>query len=365
MKPGKIKNDKQATNTKTIKPVVSVFMPFEPKMAAKAHLHYRLMRAVEMVEKQLTKRYPLYNKAEILQKFKKLVSTLDFNSHKKSVALFVSAATEKVFYLDIVVEEKIIIDKSFQIRDIVLNKQSQQRYLLLVLSNTRVKLYLGKNDKLTRLMKNSVDNIVFMENDISERVSNFSDPDERKEILAKKFIKHIDEGLNIVLKAYPLPLLLACTVKTKGYFMQISRNVDRVVEYVPGNYEDATEMELKLVVQPFLDDWQKTREKDMLVKLNRAMNLGKCAAGIDQVRKALNNKMGKLLIVEKNFRHSESATPVTAEDLLEERETSPVVYDRDMVEEMIEKVLDNGGDVQFVSDGALDNYRHIALITYY
>jgi hypothetical protein len=35
------------------------------------------------------------------------------------------------------------------------------------------------------------------------------------------------------------------------------------------------------------------------------------------------------------------------------------------VDDVIEKVLENGGDVEFVDEGVLKDYHHIALILFY
>ncbi|QEC69190.1 hypothetical protein FRZ67_18425 [Panacibacter ginsenosidivorans] len=38
---------------------------------------------------------------------------------------------------------------------------------------------------------------------------------------------------------------------------------------------------------------------------------------------------------------------------------------KDAVDDVIEKVLETGGDVEFVDKDVLDAYKHIALIQYY
>ena len=40
-------------------------------------------------------------------------------------------------------------------------------------------------------------------------------------------------------------------------------------------------------------------------------------------------------------------------------------YVKDAVDDVIEKVLENDGDVEFVDKGFLKDYQHIALIKYY
>ena len=38
---------------------------------------------------------------------------------------------------------------------------------------------------------------------------------------------------------------------------------------------------------------------------------------------------------------------------------------KDAVDDVMEKVLENGGDVEFVDEGVLKNYHNIALVQYY
>ncbi|MEP6594687.1 MAG: hypothetical protein ABJA71_02025 [Ginsengibacter sp.] len=343
-------------------PCVFIIMPFEPKMSVKSKLEYRLKKAIEIAEGQLLEQYPAFTAGLIVKKLKALAASLDYSTYKKSIALCVSSGIEKVYYLNIEVQEKIVVDHSFEIRDIVLNKELQQEYLLLILSNEKEKLFLGKSEQLIPLVINAGDNIAANKNDIADNVSNFSDPQHKDEILIKKFIRHVDDGLSIILKAYPLPLFIACTKETMRYFRQLSKNIDHVVEYLPDNYEDATEDQLKTLVQPYLDDWQKIKEKYLLLQLEIAMSNGKCVVGIKDVYKAASQKRGRLLIVEKNYF---SPAFIGEKDELNPEEESMqhnLIYIKDAVDDIIEKILENGGDIEFVSDGLLKDYMHIALI---
>jgi hypothetical protein len=40
-------------------------------------------------------------------------------------------------------------------------------------------------------------------------------------------------------------------------------------------------------------------------------------------------------------------------------------YIKDAVDDVIEKVLEHGGDVEFVEQGTLKDYQHVALVQYY
>ena len=49
----------------------------------------------------------------------------------------------------------------------------------------------------------------------------------------------------------------------------------------------------------------------------------------------------------------------------EETSGNTSLYIKDAVDDVIEKVLENGGDVEFVEEGLLNDYQQIALIQYY
>ena len=71
----------------------------------------------------------------VLQKLKYIIKNLDFSTHKKSIAIYVSPVFEKVLYLNIEVEERIVLDKSFHIQDLIKNKKELHQYLLLQLTD--------------------------------------------------------------------------------------------------------------------------------------------------------------------------------------------------------------------------------------
>ena len=72
-----------------------------------------------------------------------------------------------------------------------------------------------------------------------------------------------------------------------------------------------------------------------------------------------------MLVVEKNYmfpaQHSSSADKI---EKLEEP-YNRFSYIKDAVDDVIERVLDNGGDVEFVDEGLLKEYEKIVLINYY
>src|ERR1019366_4579741 len=121
----------EVTETVYNLPSVSVILPFEPKMKSKRELASALQSALDKVEKKIFDKFSVDMALLVLQKLKSIIKDLDFNTHKKSVAIYVSPVFEKVLYLNLEVEEKVLVNKSFHIRDLVKSKKQLHQYLLL------------------------------------------------------------------------------------------------------------------------------------------------------------------------------------------------------------------------------------------
>lgn len=347
------------------RPAVSVILPFEPRMGLKAELQYNLKHASKKVLDALQADYPPELSGLVMQKLQQLIDKVDYNTYKKSIAIFVSPVFQKLLYLDVAVEERIIVDESFEIRDLIYSKKQLHKYLLLLLSGKEMRMYLGNGGEMVRIISDKPEHAEAYENDIAERVTNFSDVSDRKEVMLEKFLRHADQSLDMVLNAYPLPLFVLGTERVIGRFKQLTKHQKAIVDVLHGNYEDATPAELKKILEPVISDWKKVQVKDLLNRIEEAANKKKLAVGIKEVWHDAIRKKGQLLIVEKNYMYP--AQHSDAEDRIEGTEElyNRFSYIKDAVDDVMEKVLEYGGDVEFVEEGVLDAYAHIVLINYY
>ena len=347
------------------RPAVSIILPFEPKMSLKNVLHHSLKIAADNVERELKENYSTEMTALIMHKLNTIIKNLNYNTHKHSIAIYVSPIFEKVLYLDIAVEQKIIIDESFEIRDLVYSKKQLHKYLVLLISGKESRIYLGNSTSLDRIVSNTPESVNAYANDLPEKVANFSDISARKEIMMEKFLRHIDNSLDIILQAYQLPLFVLGTERILGHFKSLTKHAGLVVDYIPGNYEELSFEALKLVLSPSISDWKKVKQKDILNRLDEAASKKKLAIGMADVWREAMRKKGRLLVVEKNYKYA--AQLGNGNDLLEEllEPYNKFSYIRDAVDDVMEKVLENGGDVEFVDAEVLKDYQHIALIQFF
>lgn len=341
-------------------PSVSIIMPFDPKMNPKAEISHALKLAVDKVQREVSKNYPNELGRLVIQKLRTLLSDLNFNTHKKSIAIYVSPVFEKVLYLDIAVEEKIIVDESFEIRDLVYSKKQLHKYLVLVLTGKECRIYLGSSENFVKIVSNTPVQV-----NEEDRHGDQSDSASHKEILMDKFLHHVDQSLDIILNAYHLPLFLLGTEKIAGHFMKLTKHKPAIVDYIHGSFGESTIWYLQNILKPHVTNWEQVKQKEILNRLDAAQNKHMLAVGIHAAwREALNHK-GSLLVVEKNYMYAaqhgsngDSIYPTV-------EKYNHFSYIKDAVDDVIEKVLENGGDVEFVQQGLLDSYDHIALIQRY
>lgn len=346
-------------------PCISLIMPFEPKLGLKKELDYKLKTACDKIEKEITGNYPEEKAGPVISKLKKVLAGLNYYTHKKSIAIFVSPVIDKVYYLDMPIEEKIIIDESFEIRDLIYSKKQVHKYLLAVLSAKWTKVYIGNTHTMMRITTNVSENILAYRNDRHEKVANFTDEKKLKEKLIDKFLMHTDNGLNLLLQSYKLPLFVIGTPKIIGHFKSITKNTRHVIDYIPGSFEEKTEAELLHLMDPFVSDWKKVVQTNLLHVIDESMSKKKLAIGIAEVWKYATQKRGRLLVVEKNFiypaRHGSSPEVIFSNEDFRKN----AFYIKDAVDDIIEKVIASGGDVEFVDEGVLSEYQKIVLIEYF
>ncbi|MEO5565010.1 MAG: hypothetical protein ABIR18_16305 [Chitinophagaceae bacterium] len=344
------------------RPSVSIIMPFEPQMHAKAELTQRLTSIANKVEEQIKTNYSDEIAVLVVEKLRTAIKNLNFNNFKKSIAIYISPVFEKVLYLDIPLQEKVIVNGSFKARDLLSAKEVLRRYLVLVVTGTSSKVYLGNSSSLIKVKANVPDHISAFENDPPERVGNFSDPAHRKEVLLKKFLHATDDGLKLLLHAYPLPVFVIGSKKVIGYFNALTKNEKNIAGYIHGSYEDATETQINELLIPYLNDWPRVKTNDLFRQIENAKDAEKLASGIRNVWKQAVQHKGRLLILEKSF--TGPSQQITSEPVIYMPKVRYTRYSniKDAVDEIIERVLESGGDVEFVDDGSLNDHQHICLI---
>lgn len=334
------------------RPSITLLMPSRASIGMKEEMQQYLKREGDKIRKKLSAEYPNDTVSLVMQKLNDLFAGITYDNLKKSIAVYVSPVFAKLLYLDVPLEEKLVIDEVFEIRDIVYSKKQLSKYLLLVLGSRDVDLYLVDEGNWVKVLTDSDKSLSTAGKDLHDKVANFSDTVAIHDAETEKFLHYTDHLLKKIESSYPLPLFVMGVDSILGHFRKITHYSDHIAAYIHGDHQHASLPELKKIIQPYINKRDALLQQQIKMQLNDAAGRKKLSAGIKEVWQQAKSKNAGLLVVEKNYMFSSELD-------------MPGSNGRDLVDESIRYVLEAGGDVAFVGHGLLKKYKHIALIRYY
>ncbi len=337
-------------------PAISIILPFEPKMVPKSELIDQLKGALETVHRHVAKSVQNDSTALVMQKLRKVVRNLNFSTYTKSIVIYVSPVLEKVLYLDIAVEPKVTVNEPLDIRELVLAKKQSRQYLVVHISEFSSNIYRGDGEKLTKIKSN-----ILYSGQKKQPLSSKNTNDSAEQRL-NRISEISDQGLIAILRAYPLPVFVVGSRRTVSYFKQNTSVKQKILEYLYTNGDLASEKDIANAIKPLVVDWDNVQQKYLRQLLENVKSLQNLATGIGNVWKMASKWTGSLLMVEENYRHTEQLLE-SEEGLYTSKEPySRYSHIRNSVDYIIEIVLENGGDVEFVKQQVLEDCKNIALV---
>jgi hypothetical protein len=160
-----------------------------------------------------------------------------------------------------------------------------------------------------------------------------------------KILRHFDEDLEEILNVWPLPVFVIGAERITRHFASLTHHARNIAAYITRDYPPEANQQLLDALSDSLDQLDTTMQRITLRQIESAVDAGRLEDGMDQVRDAADNRNSRLLVFEKD----------------QPRE----FYKEDGVDDIVEKVLSNGGDIKEVEKGALERFHHIALVRYY
>jgi hypothetical protein len=130
--------------------------------------------------------------------------------------------------------------------------KTEYNVLVLLLSANEYQLYLYDKVKFEKIHLDVPENFNGVKRDMPEKVANFSDATDRKEILTDQYLHQIDKAISPVLNEHHVPLYVLGTKKTTGHFKQLTKHAKRITECIDGNYNHASMHELKELLAPYI-----------------------------------------------------------------------------------------------------------------
>ena len=178
----------------------------------------------------------------------------------------------------------------------------------------------------------------------------------------RQFFRQVDEALATIQKEDPLPVIVVGVDR----YLASTRKSPRTPMRSSGSWPAAMTIRAHSPGKGSLAGLQvrfHIAADEPLVRLNEAVSVNRHASGIAQVWRAAFDKRCQTLLVETDFEYPSDVSP-EGDQLLPYSGRGAAALD-DAVDEVIEKVLADGGDVFFYEPGVLDLHQKIAAVLRY
>ncbi|MFM7727936.1 MAG: hypothetical protein ACKO7B_14640, partial [Flavobacteriales bacterium] len=209
----------------------------------------------------------------------------------------------KVVHLPFEVDEKVIVDDSFEVRDLLYAAQVHQEYLLVLISKNAVRTAYGRGiDMVPVRYKGMPLNIQDVTNSHSLPGWDYLDTEAYDEKNHHNYLRFIDDVLAKAIQGNDLPVVLMGDTKSLGLYKAGTTIGDRIIGFVEGNFEHATVTEIYQRLEPMLKALDKKSEDKALTLLASALSKGDFCGGLVEVWRTAIEGRGRLLLVEKGYR---------------------------------------------------------------
>ena len=346
-------------------PSVSIVLSVDSGWNDFVNTRKRLKSMMDEAEEQLLENYPAEKVTPVMDKLRHLAEGISFGATQRGLAIYASLTDEKVYQLPFEVKEKMIIDESFEVRDLLFSAKNNFNYLVLVLSHKHAKLFYGVNDHVVNVNSGLPGDADKFLRELPSKIANFTDKDDVKDAALERFLHYVDEVLTELVHQYAISLFVMGVDEVIGHFKKLTKNNQFIMADVRGNFDEASTAEISKALVPVLKEWHAVRNELALRMLEAADRSRRLTKGIMNVwRDAVIGK-GFHLVVEKDFHVAavKSGDGISIAPL--EESTPSALIMKDAVDDLIELVLKFGGDVTFMDDGQLSKYNRVALILRY
>ena len=369
------KEDLKSLQNKQDDPCVSVIVPTHRISTNTKEDHIRLKNAIKRVSESLHEQYDKKKVTPLIERLEKIVENeLDYANLLEGLGIFISPNLEKIVHIPFEVEERVIVDTSFEVRDLLLSLNRELDYNVLLLSENNIRFFQGKGRNLMEIQDEQ-----FQENfsgdEYEYQKANFINPakgspegtaekanEEQKKM--KEFLKHLDNKLGNYINTKE-PLFLLGDKQILGEFTDVTHHPDAIQGKLPGNFQHLTVHEVADKVQTEVKRYMHEHQEKALRNLEEEVGFDRVSSGLPNVyRDAIEGK-GATLLVEEGYSEPAYLDETNYQLALSPENTEGYKKLHDAVDDVIEKVLEKNGTIQFVQNGKLQKYGKIAMILRY
>ena len=341
-------------------PCVSVIIKKDAPSPRDEKFRIAVKNAVKQaIEKLKEKDYPRKLVEQFSEKLMKTAEELKYERGFQAVAIFLSPSYEDVITLPYEVKNKVVVDNTFEIRDLLRTLNHSFQYNAIILSKKKTRFFEGFSKDLQEVIDSNIPEGV--DYYFNLRVSKDIDPAKREAEAMKLYVKELDDFLRLYSDMHT-PLIVLGDKKLVGYFRNHTKRPKKILAEIYGSYDDERVSVIRDKINEKLSEYIKLFEQQLLERIQDDIDAYNYVSGIQEVWTAAAMKEARILLVEQGYKVEGYSVKDGLFLIFTKPEGEESDYHEDAVDDLAEMVLLQGGEVYFVSEGLLKDYDRVLLV---
>ncbi|MED7952935.1 MULTISPECIES: chemotaxis protein [unclassified Streptomyces] len=345
-------------------PAVSILMPTHRREPDNAQDPVLLRNLVAEARARIDEDQAISraDRLDVTGQLDQALKEVDLVHAEDGLALFVSPGEHQVWSLTRAVPARTVVSDSYLTRNLVAARAADRPYWVLALAADRISLWAGTGDRL-EAQSGSFPFTRSLEDPDAERKERIGDlPSTFSDEATRQFFREAEAGLRDVLAEDPRPFHLVGEAHALSLFQDLwTATPGPVATVAVGGLAEGPAQALREAVRPALAQQADRAAANAEAELDQARGRQLLAAGLDEVWQTTGDGRIGRLVVEDDYR----ATVRDDGEHLVPATDGEAGAREDIVDEIIEKALDGGAQVDFVPDGKLSGMGHIAAVLRY
>lgn len=296
--------------------------------------------------------------AALNKKLESIADEIDLSLNLDSLHIFISKQTKEIIKSSWPARaDKVYISDSFALRPLIYALNRTDEYLILLLSQSGVQLYLAQNDKILEEIKSN--GFPFGEN-IHFHTDPFkiSDP-KAVDNMVREFLNKVDKALKIISNKTELPAIVISTEDNFSRLMQVADNRDLYIGFTNVDYNNTATHFISAQAWNIIREVQKERIIEAISEIKNAIPKGKVYTDLQEIFRAAKEGRGELLLTSYDFFQAVKMKDEYSFDLVKDV-TLPGVID-DITSTIAWEVISRNGRALFAQPEYLKELGNIVL----
>lgn len=295
---------------------------------------------------------------ELLEKIDTLADEIDSNYNLDSLHIFLSNTTKEIIKSPWPIKQNVVhISDRFSIKPLIKLLNRTESYLILLLSQSGVKLLHAINDGIVEEIKNN--DFPFGKN--LHYLTHHDKLSDGKQVdnMVRNFLNTVDKAVVKVNNDTKMNCVVICTEDNYSRLMQVADNPSIYHGYVHINYNDVTNKNIVAEAWQIINALQKQSRTAAIIEMTEAVGQGNVITDLSDIYRAVKEGRGDLLITHTDFQQPVKMTGEFSFDLVDDVTQKDVIDD--ISSEIAWEIISKNGRAIFTNQEEIKSLGDIAL----